>query len=235
VAFLSADAELEPTWTERALESLNHADMVFGRQEHRPRRWTWGAAVRGLHYHFPSRAVPRPERYASNVAGAYRREALLAQPFDPIGALEDVLFVDRARRGGRVAAYNPRLVVEHHDVRSAREEARKAVREARAWGAYASELGLHRPLLAWGALLLLSLLALAVWPGPLSLGTVALALWAPALRRTWRNRAAMPGHAIARGLLVSPAFDVMALVAYTRGLLGHNPKPVTIQAKEVQP
>src|SRR5262245_10927933 len=40
VAFLSADAELAPDWTARALAALEANDMVFGRQIHAPRTWT---------------------------------------------------------------------------------------------------------------------------------------------------------------------------------------------------
>ena len=83
VAFLSADAEVDERWTEEARRSLRDADLVYSRQMHAPHRWTVGACVRGLRYHFPGHADGDPLRYASNVAAAYRREVLERFPFDP--------------------------------------------------------------------------------------------------------------------------------------------------------
>ncbi|HEX2066887.1 MAG TPA: glycosyltransferase, partial [Candidatus Thermoplasmatota archaeon] len=92
VAFLSADAEMEPGWVAEALATLAYADMAFGYQEHAPRRWTLAAAVRSLRYHYPRGVAHDALLYASNVAAAYRRQVLLDHPFDPwANAAEDLL------------------------------------------------------------------------------------------------------------------------------------------------
>jgi len=54
VAFLSADAEADTAWVQRAVEGLRTADVVFGLQVHDPHLWTTSAAVRGLRYFFPA-------------------------------------------------------------------------------------------------------------------------------------------------------------------------------------
>lgn len=237
VAFLSADAEADEAWTQQALRSLETCDMVFGRQVHDPHRWTVGAAVRGLRYHFPSGTTSDPLRYASNVAAAYRKEILLAYPFDPwVNAAEDLLLARRAHAAGYRAAYNPDMVVRHHDVATAREEMRKSIREGRGWGAYRSELGLFVPLLGWGGALGVAL-ALLLWrPGLATLGILVAALWLPALRRGLRRLRAMPPLQLLKGIAASPAFDVAFLLNYLRGLgarphrRGTKPEPKETQA-----
>lgn len=224
VAFLSADAELDPKWSEAALESMEKADMVFGRQLHEPHAWTLGAAVRGLRYNFPEGPTEDPLRFASNVACAYRKEILQAFPFDPwANAAEDLLLAQRAARAGFVASYDARLIVRHHDVATSREEMRKNVREGEGWGLYRNELGLLPQVLAWGVALLLAaalVIASAFLPWSTWIAVVALAalLWLPALRRAARRRRAMPLWHVARGVLASPAFDLAFLWNYVRGL-----------------
>jgi glycosyltransferase involved in cell wall biosynthesis len=233
VAFVSADAELDEAWVEEALASLEQADMVFGPQLHEPHTWTVGAAVRGLRYHFPTGPTSHPLRYASNVAAAYRRELLLAFPFDAwANAAEDLLLARRAAASGFRALYNPRMVVRHHDVATGREEMRKSVREGHGWGAYSDELGLFLPILAWAAGLAWALVLLALYPGPLPLALLVLLLWLPALRRAMRRRQAMPAAQIAKGVAASPLFDLAFLFHYVRGLLvrgGRRKTPATPQ------
>ncbi|HEX2065581.1 MAG TPA: hypothetical protein VHI93_02095, partial [Candidatus Thermoplasmatota archaeon] len=232
VAFLSADAELEPSWVAEALATLAYADMAFGYQEHAPRRWTLAAAVRSLRYHYPRGVAHDALLYASNVAAAYRRQVLLDHPFDPwANAAEDLLLARRAARAGRTAAYNPRMVVRHHDVETLRAEARKSRREGRGWAVYRRELGVQKAVLAWGLALLACLLLVPVRPG-LGLALLAAALWLPALRRAARRRRHMPLRPLLLGLAASPAFDVTYQVHYVRGLLGTRlPAP----APEVKP
>lgn len=220
VAFLSADAEAAPDWTARALQGLESADMVFGRQVHEPRNWTVGAAVRGLRYNFPGGPAKDPLQFASNVAAAYRKPVLVANPFDPwANAAEDLLLARRAAAQGHVALYDPQLLVRHHDVAEARIEWRKNVREGQGWAVYRSELGYLPELLAWGGLLAAATAFAVVSPGVLSIGLVAAALWLPALRRALRRRAEpIPLRGLALGLAASPAFDLAFLASYVRGL-----------------
>lgn len=217
VAFLSADAEPGPEWVEQALASLEQHDMVFGRQVHAPHAWTLGAAVRGLRYHFPDGPAEDPLVFASNVAAAFRRDILLRHPFDPwADAAEDLLLARRAAAEGRTAAYNPRMVVRHHDVATLRQEMRKNLREGRGWGVYSDELGLLVPFLGWGAALALALAASALHPAGLLV--LAGVLWAPALRRGLRRRREMPLRHVAAGVAASPVFDLAFLAQYLRGL-----------------
>jgi hypothetical protein len=236
VAFLSADAEAEPGWARAALDALATHDLVFGRQVHAPRRWTVGASVRGLRYRFPDHADGvDPLPLASNVAAAYRREVLLAHPFDPTAdAAEDLLLARRAAAEGRRIAYEPRMAVLHHDVEGARAEARKALREGRACGEHAGELGFRPLLLAWGACLAAAA-ALAAWrPSPGTLAFASLVLLAPALRRAARHLDAPP-RALALGLLASPAFDLLFLGTYLVGLVaGLLRRPAPTAPQEVQ-
>ncbi|MFA5945266.1 MAG: glycosyltransferase [Candidatus Thermoplasmatota archaeon] len=229
IAFLSADAELEPGWIGQARATLKSADMAFGPQVHAPHRWTVGAAVRGLRYQFPGEATSDPLRFASNVAAAYRRPVLDEFPFDPwANAAEDLLLARRASAAGYIAAYNPRMVARHHDVSSLRQELRKNVREGRGCGLYARELGVQWPVLAWSGLLALALatLLLSVPIGLLLLGG---ALWLPAARRGLRRRRAMPARHLWAGMAASPAFDLVFLVQYLRGLIGmRRPLPLPV-------
>lgn len=215
IAFVSADAELDEAWVGEALSSLERHDLVFGRQVHDPRRWTLGAAVRGLRYHYPDGIPPDPLRYASNVAAAYRIDVLRSFPFDAeANAAEDLVLARRAAAHGSRAAYNPRMVVHHHDVATARDELRKNVREGQGWARYRGELGLRWPLLAWGATVVLAAALLALRPG-VGTGLLAAALvWLPALRRAVRRRHAMPPWQILKGVAASPAFDVVFLLNY---------------------
>lgn len=220
VAFLSADAELAPSWVRQALAALRTADMVFGPQVHAPKHWSIGAAVRGLRYCFPTGATADPLRFASNVAAAYRRPLLAEFPFDPwANAAEDLLLARRASAAGYIAAYEPRMVVHHHDVASLRQELRKNLREGHGCGLYVNELGVQWPVLVWSALLALALglLALSV---PLGLIAIGGTLWLPALRRGLRHWRTMPAAYLWAGIAASPPFDLVFLVNYLRGLLG---------------
>ena len=225
VAFLSADAEAEPDWTARALQGLTTADMVFGRQVHEPRRWTVGSAVRGLRYNFPQQPAADPLRLASNVAAAYRRQVLESHPFDDwANAAEDLLLARRAAMGGAVAAYDPGLVVRHHDVAEARVEWRKNVREGVGWGVYRSELGYLPELLVWGGLLVASIAYLAFQPGLVAAAALAAILWLPVLRRAVRRRPdSPPFRAKLLGVAASPVFDLAFLACYVRGLAARRP------------
>ncbi len=235
VAFVSADAELDERWTEEALRSLQTADLVFSRQVHAPHDWTVGAAVRGLRYHFPGHDDGQPLRYASNVAAAYRREVVERFPFDPwANAAEDLLLAQRAVDAGFKVAYNPWMVVHHHDVPSARVEWRKNVREGYGWALYADEIGHLVSLLVWGGLLV-GAIALAAWWWPASLAALAAFLWLPALRRAWRRRHAMPARALLKGVACSPPFDVAFLAQYLRGLAAPKAAPAKASASPSMP
>lgn len=230
VAFLSADAELEPGWIVEAIAAMESADMVFGPQIHAPHKWTLGAAVRGLRYVFPSGPTTEPLRFASNVAAAYRKSIVQQFPFDPwANAAEDLLLAKRASAAGYRAAYNPRMLVRHHDVTTIRQEMRKNWREGEGCGIYARELGVQWPVLAWALLMCLGLAGFFL---DVRLGVllVALALWAPALRRGLRRRRSMPAGPLLAGILASPFFDVAFLVQYLRGLTRahqHGPSAAT--------
>ncbi len=220
VAFLSADAEPRPDWTLRVLQGLATSDMVFGRQQHAPRRWTVGASVRGLRYTFPKKARPGEIRWASNVGAGYRKSVLLRHPFDPTAnAAEDLLLARCATTAGATAFYDPRLVVLHHDVANARAEWRKNWREGLAWGRCAHELRPRWDVLLWFAVLVLAAAPLAIRPGFPTAGLLALVLWLPALRRALRRRHDLPATAILLGLLASPVFDALFLATYLWGLL----------------
>jgi GT2 family glycosyltransferase len=226
VAFLSADAEMAPTWIAEARRSLGRSDLAFGRQVHAPPRMTTAAAVRGLRYHFPPGFTGDPLRFASNVAAAYKREVLAQFPFDDwADAAEDLLLARRATSAGFRVAYNPRMVVLHRDVSKVRQEWRKNVREGYGCGLYVGELGVQWMVLAWGLLLLAALgtFAFGPWAGLLA---SAATLWLPAVRR-----GATGHHGLARGpalraVLASPPFDLAFLVNYVRGLaLRRRAKP----------
>ncbi len=116
--------------------------------------------------------------------------------------------------------YDPDLVVRHHDVASAGQEWTKNVREGRAWGAAAHDLGLLPKVLAWGALLAAAA-AVAAWRPALGLPVLAAALWLPALPRAWRRRRDMPSRALVVGVAASPPFDLAFLANYVVGLGSH--------------
>lgn len=225
VAFLSADAAVDRHWIREALLSLQTADMVFGRQVHKPRRWTVGACVRGLRYHFPTGPTRHPLRYASNVAAGYRKRVLRAFPFDPMAnAAEDLILAKRAVARGFTGVYNPRLVVHHRDVPDAGAELRKNLREGYGCGVYRRELGLQLPMLGWGAALVLALALLILPTGFLgvdaNLGTFLFpaVLWLPAVRRGLRRHQRLPRRHRMRAIAASPLFDVAFLVTYVWGL-----------------
>lgn len=237
IAFLSADAELEPGWVRQAIATLRHADLAFGPQVHAPHRWSLGAAVRGLRYQFPHTATSDPLRFASNVAAAYRRVVLTDFPFDPwANAAEDLLLAHRASAAGYIAAYDPAMVARHHDVATLRQELRKNWREGRGCGQYARELGVQWAVLAWSALLLLAIAGLAVAGalGPDVAAAVALlalggVLWLPAARRGLRRRRVMPWRQLWAGMAASPVFDLVFLVQYVRGLaVSRRPVPLPL-------
>lgn len=218
VAFLSADAELDAGWVAEAMRSLQRHDMVFGRQLHVPHAWTAAAAARGLRYHFPAGPTDDPLRYASNVAAAYHKEVLQRFPFDAwSNAAEDLLLAQRAAAAGASATYNPRMVVLHHDVTTAREEMRKNVREGRGCATYRTELGVSRPWLLW-AVGLGAAGYLAMRRPWMGLAAAAGVLWAPALRRAMHNETDMPTWPLLKGIAVSPVYDMAFLVKYLHGL-----------------
>lgn len=228
IAFLSADAEAEPDWVARALDALERADVAYGRQVHAPLRGGVGAAVRGLRYHhFPRDRAPDPAGLASHVNAVLRREILERFPCGTTvgaSALDDMLLAKRAQAAGYRLAYEPRMVVRHHDVDSARAELRKNLREGLGWGEHRDELGTNWPVLAWCGLLagvaLLPLTGLA--DGPFAVATVAAALWLPAGRRAFHRRRAMPLRQLAAGAFASPPFDLAFVLAYARGLLARR-------------
>lgn len=234
VAFLSADAEADERWVEETMTSLEGHDMVFARQVHAPHRWTVGAAVRGLRYHFPKGATTDPLRFASNVGAGYRREILQAFPFDPwANAAEDLLLARRAHAAGYRGVYNPDMVVLHHDVATSRDEMRKSIREGLGWGVYHGELGLFLPVLGWGLALVAAGAMIAWRPGPVTLGLLAALLWLPAVRRAFRRIRAMPVLPLIMGVLASPIFDLLFLFNYLRGLLTRGGRrPTKPGAKE---
>jgi len=224
VAFLSADAEADPNWAAEALHSLRSADFAFGRQVHTPATgWNVGAAVRGLRYHhFPQGPTSDPAKYASNVNSAVRRAVLLAFPFGTspgASAVDDLLLARRAQLAGYQAAYNPDMIVRHRDVDTAKAELTKNLREGLGWGEFVGELGLHRAVLGWGALLMFCALLFVFSPGRETVLLGALVLYAPAVRRAVYRRKHMTAPALLLGVLASPPFDVAFLVAYARGLV----------------
>ncbi|MES2153968.1 MAG: glycosyltransferase [bacterium] len=223
VAFLSADAELDPNWAARALQALEGHDMAFSRQVHAPRRWGVGAAVRGLRYAFPESRVEQPLRYASNVAAAYRKNILLQHPFDPwANAAEDLLLARRAVRDGASATYDPALVVHHHDVGSARAELRKNLREGIGCAMYASTIGWPAHA-SWGIALAALLLLVVAFPTPAALLALMVLLWLPTLRRALRPHKGMPAMARVLGVLLSPIFDLVFLAGLVAGATSRAP------------
>ncbi len=227
VAFLSADAELDLQWTSQALASLQSYEMVFGMQVHAPHKWTLGASVRGLRYHFPADSTDDPFRYASNVAAAYHREILTADPFDAwANAAEDLLFARRAAAKGARIVYNPGMVVRHSDVATTRQEFRKNVREGQGCGEYVAELGVQWPVLAWGTATAVATAWAVARPHPATALLLAAVLFAPALRRGLRRFRAMPTRWLALGIAATPAFDLAFFVCYLWGLMARRrPKP----------
>jgi len=230
VAFMSADAEADPRWVERALRSLETYDIVFGQQLHAPMIHNVATAVRGLRYHFPEASTTDPLRYASHVNAAFRRRVLESFPFGEApgaSAIDDILLAHRSAEAGFRAAYDPIMIVRHHDIESWRAELTKNRREGLGLGEFVHELGVQRDVLMWAALLAATPLLLLVAPWPLALAAFLLVLWAPALRRGWRRRQHMAGRDVVRGVVASPFFDLAFLFAYLQGLVlgrGHPPK-----------
>ncbi|HVL88378.1 MAG TPA: glycosyltransferase [Candidatus Thermoplasmatota archaeon] len=222
VAFLSADATCAADWVARALDGLQRADAVFGRQLHDPRDFGVAQSVRGLRYHFAPAAEADAERFASNVNAAFAKRLLDEFPFGTSAsesAVDDLLLARRAKRGGYRLAYDPHLLVHHSDVDSVRAELRKNRREGYGWGAHADELGFHRPVLLWGAALVAALGAFLVVPALGTILALAAVAWAPALRRAWKRRRGMPLKSLVLGAVATPPFDLAFLAAYARGLL----------------
>lgn len=227
VLFLSADAEAAPGWLAAATAALRDADVVYGRQEHAPLVATAGAASRGLRYHAFDRARdPDPVSFASNVNAAYRREVLARLPFPEDrarSALDDVLAARRARAAGYRLAYEPRMVVRHHDVETLRQELTKVRREGYGWGLLRREVGWNVPVLAWGLAAAGAAALLAATRAPWALALLAAVLWAPAARRLLARRARYPAVATAGALAIAPVLDLAFLVEYVRGLLARAP------------
>lgn len=225
VAQMSADAMAAPGWAAALVAALRDADVVYGRQEHAPDRLTPAAIVRGLRYHhFRSDARAPPETYASNVNAATRREVLDRVRFvaeGPASALDDILFTREAKALGFRIAYEPRMLVRHKDATTLAGEWRKNRREGYGWGILSPRLGLQPIVLAWSALLLLSLVALVAWPSAWTALALVALLYAPALRRA--ARAGRPyltqrPLALAGAVLASPAFDLAFAWRYAAGL-----------------
>lgn len=222
IAFLSADVEPAPNWTKQALESLNDADLVFGRQLHAPPKRTIAAAVRGLRYHFPDVHDPQPARYASNANAALKRTVPERFPFGDshaAGAVDDLILTQQANEAGYNLAYNPNMVVAHRDVTDINGELSKNLREATGWGVHANHLGYHWPVIDWGILLVAALLGLSVFPGPLTLLAVLAILYLPAARRVFRRWDQMPPQDVLIGFLASPPFDLAFLGRYVHAML----------------
>ena len=238
IAFLSADAEADPSWIEQSLSTCTRSELTFGRQVHAPVTVGVGAAVRGLRYHFPDTATDDPKRFASNVNALVRRDVLERFPFGAsIGesAVDDLLLAQRATDAGYRIQYDPDMVVRHRDVSSARAEFVKNLREGIGWGEHASELGFHRTILAWGALLLVGIVAVSLAPGILTAYLLAAVLWAPALRRAIRGQTVLAWPDRFVGVVVSPLFDLAFLAAYLRGLLSRNRPRTLKQSKQNRP
>lgn len=234
VAFLSADAEPADHWAERLMASLRTHQVVFGRQFHAPDRWSIGASVRGLRYHFPDRPTSTPGRYASNVAAGYHRRVLERFPFDPdANAAEDLILARKAEAAGYTITYDPKMVVHHHDVVASRQEMRKCVREGHGCGRYAGTLGGPHPILGWGAVLGLAA-ATAFWRLDVAVVALTAALWLPAVRRALRPHPEMPLRARMVGLLASPPFDLAFLFSYLKARIARvfTPRTKTIPRQQ---
>lgn len=193
--------------------------------------------MRGLRYQFPGEATSDPLRFASNVAAAYRRPVLDDFPFDPwANAAEDLLLATRASEAGYIAAYNPKMVVQHHDVSTLRQEMRKNWREGLGCAEYSAELGIQWPVLAWAGLLAAGAAGLAAGLAFGSAGSIALGvacvglLWLPAVRRGLRRRGAMPLRPLLAGVFASPPFDLAFLAQYLRGLVRPRKAVATARA-----
>lgn len=222
IAFLSADTQARPDWVQQVLESLERADIVYGRQVHTPCEDTLAAAVRGLRYHFPEEETTQPARYASHANAALRREIPLRHPFGSTveaGAVDDLLLTQKAANDGYAIAYNPEMVVAHDDVTTFRQELNKNLREAAGWGKHPDLLGYHWPFLDWGMLLLTGLILTAWFPHPVTFALLLGFLWFPAARRVTRRWRQMPPRELLKGFLASPLFDLAFLARYLQALI----------------
>lgn len=225
IAFVSADTTVAPGWARAMVRALDDADVVYGRQEHAPPHLNVPAVVRGLRYHhFRDDHLAPAEAYASNVNAAVRRSVFDRLQYvsdGPASALDDILFTREARQMGLRVAYRPDAVVHHKDAASLGDELTKNRREGYGWGLLSPLLGYHNMILAWLALLVVGIVALAVhpawWTGALLAGFV----YAPAVRRVvraggtyWRSAPL----SLMGALAVSPLFDLAFLFDYLRGL-----------------
>jgi hypothetical protein len=146
--------------------------------------------------------------------------------------VDDLLLVRRALHAGYHAAYNPAMVVRHHDVDGAKAELRKNLREGLGWGEHVRELGLHTPILAWGCAVAFALLLFSLAPGLETLLVLAGVLWLPALRRARRRWGRMALPALLLGVAASPPFDVAFLLSYLKALaLGRGNGRAAAQTK----
>lgn len=224
VAFMSADATAAPGWARAALDGLQEADIVYGRQEHAPRKHTVATLSRGMRYHHFQDDHDRPAAdYASNVNAAIRRDVFHRLHYvddGPASALDDILFTREAQSLGYGVAYRRDMRVRHKDSATLKDELVKNRREGFGWGLLAPQLGLNVPVVLWGLAAALSLAALIALPQLLTLALFLFVLWAPALRRASRS---VPLARLAPlpwlgALLVSPLFDLAFLFAYLSGL-----------------
>lgn len=224
VAFMSADASAAPGWARAALDGLEHADIVYGRQEHTPHRDTVATITRGLRYHHFQDDARRPASdYASNVNAAVRRavfERLHYVDDGPASALDDILFTREAEALGYRIGYRRDMLVRHKDTATLRDELRKNRREGLGWGLLSPQLGLNLPVVAWAVAIALSLAALIALPHVATVTLFALMVWSPALRRGLRSLSVARRAPLAwlGAILVSPIFDLAFLFAYLTGL-----------------
>lgn len=240
ILFLSADAEAAPGWVAAALDALTDADIVYGKQEHAPMATTVAAVSRGLRYHAFDLDPPLDAAsYASNVNAAYRRTVLERLPFPEDrarSALDDILLARRAQAAGFRLAYEPRMVVRHHDVETFRQELTKVRREAFGWGLLRRDVGWNGLILAWGAVVAVAGAALVAFPSLITGALFAAALWAPGARRWMKRRAGYPLLPTLGAVAVAPFLDLAFLVDYLRGLAARPPEATATPAyAEMQP
>ncbi len=224
IAFMSADATAAPGWARAAIEALQAADIVYGRQEHTPDKRTIATLSRGMRYHHFQDDHERPAAdYASNVNAAVRRDVFDQLRYvddGPASALDDILFTREAETLGYKIAYRRDMQVDHKDSATIKDELVKNRREGLGWGLLAPQLGLNMPVVLWGVAGALALAATIAMPQTATLALLLLVVWAPALRRASRSlgvgrRARLTWLG---AVLLSPLFDLVFLFAYLAGL-----------------